>query len=173
MDVSNVCYRAAFTAGLAHYTQSYGSNPYFFHLSMVVAVLQEFGVTDEEVLAAGWLHDVVEDTDYTHELVTALFGKRISAMVWACTGDGGSRKERNASIEAKLCNAESEDAVLVKAADRIANVRSSIWTNPGLKEMYAREMVAFTLMLMRAGNNIESGPGAILGRMVAELKRLA
>jgi len=174
MDANNIVFKAATTASLAHQSQSFGSHPFVFHLSMVVAVLQEFGVTDEEVLAAGWLHDIVEDTDYTHELVKALFGERVAIMVDACTGTGRNRKARNAMIREKLTAEEApSDAALVKAADRIANTRHCIWTDDSRLGMYAKEMVAFTSMLDEAAQNLESGPAATLVRMSAELKRLA
>jgi (p)ppGpp synthase/HD superfamily hydrolase len=45
----------------AHGDQLYGNEPYRTHLAAVVEILNDFGYSGS-YMAAGWLHDVVEDT---------------------------------------------------------------------------------------------------------------
>lgn len=61
--------------------------PYIIHPAKVVYYLKKYGIEDEEVHAAGWLHDTVEDTALTLEEIEETFGKRVARMVHAVTRD--------------------------------------------------------------------------------------
>lgn len=125
----------------AHREQRYGSEPYHVHLEEVVANLQT--VTDDpEVLAAGYLHDTIEDVPtVTTDTLHAMFGSRVAELVWAVTGIGKNRKERVANALAKL--AVTPDAVTIKLADRLANARRSLANSPDKYRMYQKEHGAF------------------------------
>ena len=88
----------------------------------MVRVLRDFARTEDE-LAAGWLHDVIEDTPVSREAIVKAFGAHIGELVWACTGEGGARAEHNAVIYRKI--AAYPQAAVIKLADRIANVEAS------------------------------------------------
>lgn len=122
----------------AHGDQRYGPRSYVEHLAAVVEVLKEFGFGDDYV-AAGWLHDVVEDTSVTEADIEAAFGERIAKLVSAVSG-GGDRATHVASIYQKI--AAFPDAAVVKLADRIGNVEACA---PGDKHAvrYAREHPGF------------------------------
>lgn len=126
----------------AHGDQRYGDCPYVEHLSAVVKVLEEFGFSDEHV-AAGWLHDVVEDTDITEADIEEAFGERVAKLVSAVSG-GGDRATHVASIYAKI--EAYPDAAVVKLADRIANVEACA---QGDKHSirYAREHPRFSTVI--------------------------
>ncbi|MFB8002502.1 HD domain-containing protein [Nocardia sp. NPDC056000] len=128
-------------AAKAHGGQLYGVRPYTYHLAAVGAVLREFGVTDPEFGAAAWLHDVVEDTGVGIEEVEAEFGVRVAGLVWAVTGVGETRKERNVNAYGKI--RATPEAVKLKLADRISNVRASVASEPRLLEMYRGEYAGF------------------------------
>jgi (p)ppGpp synthase/HD superfamily hydrolase len=136
--------RAREFAIAAHGDQRYGSEPYLVHLTAVREVLRDFGYDGDLALAA-WLHDTVEDTEVTVEQLEHEFGPRVAALVWAVTGIGANRKERNASAYAKML--ALPDAVTVKLADRIANSEASARGNPGLLAMYREELAGFTAAL--------------------------
>lgn len=133
--------QARYLAVFHHGDQRYGDFPYSAHLDQVVAVLGEFGYTDEVDLAAGYLHDVLEDTDLPYHDIVESFGNEVALIVVASTGIGKNRKERTTSILEKLKGYPR--AAPVKAADRIANMRSSRDTRPDLYRMYQRELKAF------------------------------
>ncbi len=106
----------------AHGDQMYGNRSYDCHLAAVVRVLEDCGCS-EEYRIAGWLHDVVEDTEITIQRVSEAFGERVASLVWAVTGEGrGDRHAHSQSIYAKI-DAFS-DAASVKLADRIANLEA-------------------------------------------------
>lgn len=124
----------------AHEGQMYGDLPYSAHLADVVDVLSAYTASDE-LIAAAWLHDVIEDTKVTRAEIEGAFGRFVSSVVWACTGEGYNRTSRNRSIYTKIGLFPS--AAIVKVADRIANVEHS---KPGSKhrKIYQAEQAEFS-----------------------------
>lgn len=135
--------RAADLAIHYHVSQKYGSHPYTVHLTDVVTTLQEFNHNDEELLAAAWLHDILEDTDCrVLDLCIAKVPPYTIALVDAVTDrHGANRKERHILTYPRI--ARMPDAVTLKLADRLANVRASAERRPDLLKMYAGEHLEF------------------------------
>lgn len=131
-----------------HADQRYESKPYTFHLEQVRAVLADFNY-DGALGIAAWLHDTIEDTNVTREQVAVQFGDEVAALVWAVTGEGATRAERNQSAYAKI--RAYPLAATLKLADRIANVEASR-TRPDKFQMYQREHPAFTAALDGLGD---------------------
>ncbi|MCC6832394.1 MAG: peptide deformylase [Thermoleophilia bacterium] len=115
--------RAATLARIAHAGQRYdGDDPYTAHLEEVVAALGEHGVDDPQLIAAAWLHDVVEDTPVDVEAITQEFGERIGGIVSALTVP--DRPDQDAARRDSWTRiAATPAAVAVKLGDRVANVR--------------------------------------------------
>lgn len=122
----------------AHGNQKYGDAPYSTHLAAVRAVLNDFGYGGDVGVAA-WLHDVLEDTDVAKAELDAAFGPEVTELVWAVTGVGDSRIECNEDWYRKVV--AHPPAVVLKLADRIANVEAS----PGTRwlAMYQAEHPEF------------------------------
>ncbi len=131
-------------AATAHEGQRYGGGPYIVHLELVVGVLREFNEERETMLAAGWLHDVLEDTDTSPADLCRTVGVEVTALVKGVTNEGGkNRAERNAATYPKIRS--RPDFVRLKLADRIANVRFG-----GREiEMYRKEYLGFRAALWR------------------------
>jgi (p)ppGpp synthase/HD superfamily hydrolase len=65
-----------------------GSEPYVNHLAEVANLLSiATEGTDAELVAAGWLHDTIEDTATTCEELAQKFGERVAALVVEVTDD--------------------------------------------------------------------------------------
>jgi (p)ppGpp synthase/HD superfamily hydrolase len=131
--------RAKTIAIAAHSGQSYGPFPYSIHLAAVEEVISRFGFGHLVSLrAAAWLHDVLEDTDLNIETLRMEFGTRVAEAVFAVTdGEGDNRKERKAKVYAKI-RQNGDDALIIKLADRIANVEAG-----GKVDMYRKEHGTF------------------------------
>ena len=72
-----------------------GTNiPYISHLLNVMKTLCEIGC-DKEIIAAGILHDVVEDTSVTIEQVERIFGKRVATIVSGASEPDHLRKGKD------------------------------------------------------------------------------
>ena len=129
----------------AHGDQMYGDVPYRVHLAEVVEILDTHGYDVHYhplAVIVGWLHDVGEDTAVLLREIAYLFGDRVAALVWACTGVGRNRAEKQAAIHAKLLL--EPEAQPPKAADRLANMRSSLRQKKrGLVKMYSDEFDVF------------------------------
>lgn len=155
----------------AHADQCYGEFPYARHLAHVALVLAQFGFTDDEWLAAAWLHDSIEDTLTSRVDLQALFGERVALLVEAVT-DGGGRNRRARHEQSFARMAEYPDAIILKLADRIANVESSLaMQNDGLLGMYAREHSEFIARLYEASLSVE-GCQTRIAAMWSHLNRL-
>jgi (p)ppGpp synthase/HD superfamily hydrolase len=136
--------RARVFAVEAHGSQMYGEFPYEKHLEDVVKVGARFGLSVKHLIAC-WLHDVIEDTPISFNKVEVLFGKEVAEMVYCVTDElGRDRKERKAKTLPKI--AANPDAILVKLADRIANIESG-----GKIDMYAKEYFEFKFALYQKG----------------------
>lgn len=126
----------------AHDGQRYGDHPYIDHLADVVRVLRRFGFFDDDLMTAAWLHDSVEDAGVLLADIATQFGDDVAALVYAVTdGEGKNRRERKTESYRKM--AERPRAIILKLADRIANVESSIQNNGGLLQMYRKEHSMF------------------------------
>lgn len=144
--------RAKDFAAAAHGDQRYGDHPYAFHLDMVASILAPFG---EPAQVVGYLHDVAEDTSVPLERVRAEFGDLVAECVALVTDSKeGDRAARKRATNAKLAkvSGDAELALIVKAADRLANLRVSAQGGAHSKlEQYRREHGDFRRAAYRAG----------------------
>jgi len=90
--------------------------PYFFaHIVQVHSILKDV-TDDEEVLCAGILHDVIEDTDASCEDVIREFNRPIAELVRELTQQG----TRGTGYYFPIL--KSRKAIMVKFADRLSNL---------------------------------------------------
>lgn len=97
--------------------------PYVYHVMEVGMLLSNFGCS-EEAIAAGLLHDTVEDAGITLEELEKEFGKKVAEIVSYCSEDKTKtwkeRKQHTIDMMAKM----PLEAVQVTVADKLSNVRS-------------------------------------------------
>ncbi len=109
-------------------------SPYIDHPVELARILHRAGHDDEELLAATFLHDVVEDTDTTLDEIEDGFGKGVRDLVDAMSEDKdvepwqAKKEQHRDDVEAA-----GGDAVLIYAADKIANLRDmrTLYANIG------------------------------------------
>ena len=119
-------------AATAHRTQRRkGSDlPYIVHPAAIVSILQRAGFRDECVLAAAWLHDVVEDTGVTLEEIQAAFPAKVAEIVDAMSEDkvdeSGVKLKwaQRKAHHLKSMTGASLDAKAVMLADKLHNLTS-------------------------------------------------
>lgn len=129
----------------AHGDQKYGEHPYVYHLDAVAQILQH---QDPLTITVGYLHDVLEDTKATPDDLHLHFGPDVTDVVRMVTDEPGAnrrvRKERTNAKLSRLTGYLGCVALMVKAADRLANIRESAKGGPGSKiDMYRGEHAAF------------------------------
>lgn len=101
-----------------------GKMPYIYH-PMEVALLVSRMTKDEEVIAAAYLHDVLEDTAVTAQELLLEFGERVLKLVQAETEDKSlTWKERKGNTIRHL-GCASHEVKLLTLADKLSNMRST------------------------------------------------
>lgn len=106
----------------------YSSEPHFVHVVETAKKLAEFGM-GPKTIAAGLLHDAVEDTDMTAGEIEKEFGKEILFLVEGVTKLGHLKyrgAERHTESLRKLFVATSQDirVLIIKLADRLHNIKT-------------------------------------------------
>jgi len=98
--------------------------PFILHPLEVASLLYYAGATDS-VVAAGVLHDVIEDTAAEASDLQGRFGRRVTELVVAVSEDGSIADFalRKAALRAQVA-ASGHAALLLFAADKISNVRA-------------------------------------------------
>ena len=118
--------------------------PYIIHPIAVADLLRDIGASPG-VIAAGFLHDVVEDTDVIPEEIEQHFGAEVRALVEGVTKLGGIHFTNHTEAQAEnlrrmfLAMASDIRVVLVKLADRLHNMRTLGALKPEKQQRIARE----------------------------------
>ena len=142
--------------------------PYIMHpLAVARIVVKEIGLGSTSICSA-LLHDVVEDTDYTVEDISNLFGEKIAQIVDGLTKISGGVFAERASEQAenfrKLLLTMSDDirVILIKIADRLHNMRT-LGSMPNAKQykiagetQYIYAPLAFRLGLFQIKTELEN-----------------
>lgn len=125
--------RALYTAASMHegqYRKGPRKLPYIVHPVAVASIVSRH-IDDEDIVAAGLLHDTLEDTVYTKEAMEAEFGERVAAIVLGVTipepleGESGAWAESRVRYLDNLAGAPDESA-LVAAADKMHNFSAAL-----------------------------------------------
>ena len=108
-----------------------GGDPYIMHPVAVATIIAEDFMMDANSVAAGFLHDVVEDTDTTIDDIRREFGDDVAFLVQVVTkpkshapGQADLAKQENNFRQLLDSMRRDIRAVLIKLADRLHNMRS-------------------------------------------------
>ena len=106
----------------ADHTRGGHGRPYFEHPIQVATLPRDAGY-DEEVCAAGLLHDTVEDSSFTVDDIAESFGQRVGGLVEALTEDPSidGWEERKAALRESVARS-GPDGAAIYTADKIANL---------------------------------------------------
>jgi len=126
--------------------------PYIIHPLYVAIILADLEL-DQETIAAGLLHDVVEDTIYTKEEIEAQFGQDVALLVDGVTklkkiklsGDYADKTAAQQEMQAEnlrkmfLAMVKDIRVILIKLADRLHNMRTLQYQPPEKQKKIAQE----------------------------------
>ncbi len=101
-----------------------GKMPYIYH-PLEVALLVSRMTKDEEVIAAGYLHDVLEDTAVTEEELEQAFGRRVLELVKAETEDKSLTWEERKAHTIRHLEEAPYEVKLLTLADKLSNIRAT------------------------------------------------
>ncbi|WP_289068632.1 bifunctional (p)ppGpp synthetase/guanosine-3',5'-bis(diphosphate) 3'-pyrophosphohydrolase [uncultured Bifidobacterium sp.] len=155
MDILNRAYRRAVRQHSPQRRKS--GEPYIIHPLAVAQILADLGM-GPLVVAAGLLHDTVEDTDYTLEECRAEFGDTVTGLVDGVTKLSKMEYGDSAQAETirKMVVAMSRDVrvLVVKLADRVHNARTWRYVKTSSAQKKARETLdVYAPLANRLGMN--------------------
>jgi hypothetical protein len=103
-----------------------GGDPYITHPMRVADHIRQYKQSHnlEALISAAYLHDTIEDTDTTHEILHDLFGGLVASLVQELTSDPEQIKQMGkAQYLAHKMAAMSSYGLVIKLADRLDNVK--------------------------------------------------
>jgi guanosine-3',5'-bis(diphosphate) 3'-pyrophosphohydrolase len=112
-----------------------GNEPYINHLAEVANLLATAtDGADAELVAAGWLHDAIEDSETTREELARSFSDRVASLVVECTDDMSLPKAERRHRQVIDAPKKSAGAKLIKIADKVSNIGARIHSDPTTEE---------------------------------------
>lgn len=154
-----------------NHRRKYSLEPYDVHLKDVADIVAS--VTDDaEMIAAAWLHDVVEDTPASFIDVEREFGHALAELVGELTDvsrpSDGNRATRKAIDRARLAGV-SRRAKTIKLADLIDNRRDVCGHDPEFARVYLTEMASLLEVLGDGDQTLYSRARTLLEKNSARL----
>ena len=145
--------KAQTLALIAHAGQAYGTKPFIEHPKDVARRAREYGFA-EHVIAAAWLHDVLEDSPIVtfNHLVTQ-FNYAVAGLVEAVTDEPGKNRKERAKKTLPKIREYGYNAVGLKLCDRLSNVKAAVRDKSTLLNMYKKEYVEFKKVLYKKGEH--------------------
>lgn len=127
--------------GAANQKRKYTGRPYIEHPAEVASMLGLYGF-NESVIAAGWLHDVFEDTEVTKEQLTREFGYVVTSLVLGVTDiskpEDGKRVHRKALDRAHIAK-QCLACKAIKLCDVISNCQTIVLYDSEFARTYLQE----------------------------------
>ena len=133
-DVELIVKAYSFAENAHHDQYRKSGESYFVHPVEVARILIELRM-DSSTIAAGLLHDVIEDTDHGYDKIKSEFGEEVADLVEGVTKitrlSFSSKEERQAENLRKMILAMAKDirVILIKLADRLHNMRTLKYHN--------------------------------------------
>lgn len=155
--MSSLIERAKAFATKAHEGQArkYTMEPYINHPCEVAQIVRGVEGCNDFMIAAAWLHDVVEDTPVTLSGIWNEFGLQVALLVEQLTDisrpEDGNRKVRKEMDRLHLFNA-SPEAKTIKIADIISNTPSIVENDKNFAKVFIKES-RLLLDFLREGDN--------------------
>lgn len=124
------------------------TKPYTYHLSMVVDIAKQFihlipEADRDNVIAACWLHDTIEDCRQTYNDVKSKTNTQVAEIVYALTNEKGKNRSERGNDKYYHGITHTPFASFVKLCDRAANFKYSVDNFSRMAAMYVKEMDSF------------------------------
>lgn len=119
--------------------QGHNPKPVILHSIRVGMTLYEYNYS-EDIVVAGFLHDILEDTDVKKDVIQKKFGKYVTDLVVANSFDLNIKDSEKRYIDIfERCIKKGEDALIIKTADLLDNLPYYNWPD----DTYAKKKIAF------------------------------
>lgn len=108
-----------------------GGEPYIVHPEQVAQLLSTV-TQDENIIAAGWLHDVIEDCNIPRERLATVFNETVADLVHEVTMD------RTDGVKT-FPRLKTREGIMIKFADRLSNLSSMNAWNAEKQDWYIKK----------------------------------
>lgn len=151
--------------------RKYTGEPYHVHLERVANIVATV-TNDAEIIAAAWLHDIIEDVapknnQFDHKAIRQNFGERVLRLVLEVSDvskpEDGNRSQRKAHDRAHLAKA-SPDGKTIKLADLIDNLSDISQHDQHFARVFRKEAILLLPDLAAGNANLFASLTQILGR---------
>ncbi|MBY0503310.1 MAG: HD domain-containing protein [Bryobacteraceae bacterium] len=112
-----------------HRRKNIEATPYINHLAEVAELLASAGLP-AFVVAAGYLHDTIEDVEVTYEMLHTEFGVAIADLVLSVTDEKHLPRHARKERQVEHAAIASPETAAIKFADKISNLRSMVKSPP-------------------------------------------
>lgn len=164
---------ASLCHGALNQRRKYTGDPYITHPAAVAAIVSAVPHTDE-MIAAAWLHDVVEDTPATIDDVREVAGEGVAMLVEMVTDVSrpadGNRETRKLLDREHIARA-SPAAKTIKLADLIDNAGSIVAHDEKFARVYIREKALLLDVLVDGDPALHARASRIVREATARLER--
>lgn len=154
--------------------RKYSNQPYSVHLEQVAKIVASV-TDDEEMIAAAWLHDAVEDTPATLDNIEHRFGSSVAKLVRELTDiskpSDGNREVRKA-IDREHLGRASGRAQTIKLADLIDNCMDITRHDTRFALVYLNEMGALLGVLTKADKGLMRRAHRTMEKNIAHIEKL-
>jgi len=152
---SDLISKARAYATLKHFeaNHKYDGQPYDVHLMAVYEFACKYihllpdNKTVSDILAAAWVHDVIEDTRQTYNDVKNVLGERVADLAYALTNEKGKNRKERANDKYYEGIRNTPFATYLKICDRMANVTYSKQHKSNMLNGYRKEHDEFKKQL--------------------------
>ena len=134
--------------------------PYEFHLRLVVqnvdrfiGLLNALDISHKDMYLSAWGHDLIEDTRVSYNDCVKVLGEFASDIIYAVSNEKGKSREERANEKYYQGIRDTQGAVFIKLADRIANVEFSKFTRSRMFNIYQKENAKF-MESLRGGKDL-------------------
>lgn len=141
--------------------------PYIAHPIRVAESLRTIGgIQDEDVVIAGLLHDLIEDTETDFDGIESRFGPRVAGLVAEMTADMRLPKQERRRQQVIHIRTASREAKTIKLADRYDNLTDM----NGFSEKRKLEYIAHSREVLAACTGANPGLEAALANAIRALE---
>lgn len=138
--------------------RKYTGDPYLVHLFEVARYLHDYATfVSQDMIAAAWLHDVVEDTAHDIFDISDEFGSYVAELVQELTDsvplDFGNRQARKAKECLRLASVRPASQT-IKLADMLSNTSSILAHDPKFAKVYIPECRALHTALTKGDKTL-------------------
>jgi len=153
--------------------RKYTDEPYIVHPAAVVELVRS--VTDDEnMLAAAWLHDTVEDTGTTQADIAQQFGNEVAALVAMLTDSSQPQAKNRAARKVahfRHTADASPQAQTIKLADIIDNTRAIVQYDPHFARIYLAEKQVQIGLLQQGDATLWQQAQVTIAQGIAQLRQ--